>query len=35
MQRKMMEKIEELSLYIISQQKQIDELKLKLAETGR
>ena len=30
MQRLMMEKIEELSLYIIGQQKQIDELKAKL-----
>jgi hypothetical protein len=35
MQRRMMEKIEELSLYIIGQQKQIDELKEKLATTKR
>jgi hypothetical protein len=35
MQRRMMEKIEELSLYIIGQQKQIDELKEKLATTQR
>ncbi|MCX6303543.1 MAG: hypothetical protein NT040_01105 [Bacteroidetes bacterium] len=35
MQRRMMEKIEELSLYIIGQQKQIDELKEKLATTTR
>jgi hypothetical protein len=32
MQRKMMEKIEELSLYIIQQQKEIDELKEQLKE---
>jgi hypothetical protein len=35
MQRRMMEKIEELSLYIIGQQKQIDELKEKLANSLR
>jgi len=32
MQRKMMEKIEELSLYIIAQQKEIDELKKQIAK---
>jgi len=35
MQRRMMEKIEELSLYIIDQQKQIDDLKARLAKSQR
>lgn len=35
MQQKMMEKIEELTLYIIEQQKQIDELKEKLENNSR
>jgi hypothetical protein len=35
MQRRMMEKIEELSLYIIGQQSQIDELKEKLENAKR
>lgn len=35
MQKRMMEKIEELSLYIINQQKEIDELKARLENSSR